>query len=167
MPAAVFARIFDAFRTISTTFVADAIHLGEIRPHPFQHDPPVDVHHVRMPDLPPVHDIRHLHARLQFVALHLHREDADLACLQIVQNLLRQIASAAAPPILQHERLVRRAHLLQFVHEAAAISLRRLIGDDRDFLRGLHAQAHVHRIARARSQFGIERDVYSVADDCA
>src|SRR5436190_2030172 len=40
---------------------ADAIDLQEICAHSLQHDLPIDVHHVRMPDAAAIYDLRHLH----------------------------------------------------------------------------------------------------------
>jgi len=42
---------------------------------------------VRVPHVPPVHYIRHLHARVQLVGLHLHRKRWRLRSLHIRQHL--------------------------------------------------------------------------------
>ena len=137
-------------------FCADAVHLEKIRPHPFQHDLPVDVHHVGVPDLAPVYHVRHVHARLQFVRLRLYSEDAYLTGFQIIQYLLRQIGQRTRRQILQDPCPVRRPDLLQFQNDGSSDFLRVLIGDDADFFMGCHAQADVHRIAGAGSKFRIE-----------
>src|SRR5438270_7653533 len=72
-------------------FHAYPVYLRKIRPHPLQHDLPVDIHHVCMPNPPPVYHISHLHPRLQLVRLRLHREDTYLAAFQILQNFRRQL----------------------------------------------------------------------------
>ncbi len=41
---------------------------------------------------PPVDHVRHLHARMQFIGLRLHRKDAYLAGLEILNNLSWKIA---------------------------------------------------------------------------
>src|ERR1700722_519858 len=41
---------------------ADAIDFEEIRPHAFQHDLPVDIHHVSVANPAAVDHVRHLHA---------------------------------------------------------------------------------------------------------
>src|SRR5208283_4746176 len=61
--------------------LAERIHTGKIGAHAFQHDLVIDVDHVRVAHLAPVHDVGHLHARLQFIGLYSNGEDADLAGL--------------------------------------------------------------------------------------
>src|SRR5438067_5048227 len=53
-------------------FAADEIYLQEICAHSFQHDLPIDVHHVRVPDAAAIYDLRHLHPRAQLVGLNLN-----------------------------------------------------------------------------------------------
>ena len=88
---------------------------------------------------------------LSSLALRLHREDADLAGLHVVQDFTRQIGQRPRRQFFQDPGVIGRPQTLQFVHQAGGDFARGLIGDDGDFLAGLDAQAHVHRIVCAGS----------------
>ena len=79
---------------------------------------------------------------LQFVALRLHGEDADLAGLHVVADLARHVGQRTRRQVFQHERVEGQRPDFQFVRRVlAAISATGSIGDQRDFLVGLDAQA--------------------------
>ena len=133
-------------------FRAEPVHFLIIRAHTLQHDLLVDVDHVRMTDLLAIHDVRHLHARLQFMGLRLHGKNADLAGLKIGGNRLRQVGQRSGRDVFQHPGLVAASNLLQFVYDRRSDLQACLVGDDGHSLRWLHAQAYAHRIARTRRQ---------------
>src|SRR5580693_5470926 len=93
---------------------------------------------------------------MQFVGLRLHGKDADLAALEILHNLSRKIAQRSRRQVLQHPRVVRGLHRLQFAHHAGRNFFAGLVGDDRDLLPGLYAQTNLDRVACAGSKFRIE-----------
>jgi len=131
-------------------FLAQSVHARKVRTHPLQHDLPVNVHHVRMANLPPIHHVSHLNPRSQFVRLHLHRKNRNLACLQVVQDRARQITQRTLRHVFEHPRMVRRSQLLEFMHNRRRNLGRRHVGDDANLFRRLNAQAHVHRVERPR-----------------
>src|SRR5262249_53685347 len=57
---------------------AQCVHAVEVGAHALQHDLAIDIHHVSVPHAASVHDVGHLHARLQFIALRMNRKNADL-----------------------------------------------------------------------------------------
>src|SRR5208282_5543937 len=127
-------------------FQAQTVDFQEVRPHSLQHDALLDVDHVRVPDLAPVHDVGHLHARLQFVGLSAHGKDADLACFEIFDDGQRQISHRTNGYVLEHPGLVAAANYLQFVHDRRRDLQARFVGDDGDFFGRQHAQTHTYRI---------------------
>ena len=136
--------------------LAQAVYLKEIGAHAFEHDLLVDVDHMRMPHLAPVHHIRHLHARLQLIALHLDGEDAHIARLHIVDDFLRQHAQRTRRKLFQHISVVVQLPCLEFMHYARRDLLTRVISDDRHLLLRLDAQADVDRIVGAGRELGVE-----------
>ncbi len=136
---------------------ADGVDLVVVGAHAFQHDLLVDVHHVRMAHLAAIDDVGHLHARLQLVALHLDGEDGDVAGLHVLGDLTRQVGQRARRQVFQHERLEGRAQLLQLGGDAGGDLATFVVGDDRDLLRRLDAEAGIDRVVGARRELGIER----------
>ncbi len=114
LPAGFLARICFACADDLDDLLAEAS-TREVGAHAFQHDLLVDVDHVGVAHLAAVDDVGHLHARLQFVALRVHGEDADLAGLHVVGDRGGKIGQRTRRQILQHEGLERRAHASQFV----------------------------------------------------
>ena len=82
-----------------------------------------------MAHLPAIDDVGQLHARAQLVALHVHGQDADLALLHVVGDRRRQIDERPLGDLLEDERLVRRADLLDLVDQAGGDVLAIAIGD--------------------------------------
>ena len=109
-----------------------------------------------MPDVATIYDICHLHAGAQFVSLRLHRKNGNLAGLEIISDLLRQIGQRTRDQLFQPPRAIDRANPLQLAHDAGSNLFCRLIGNYCDLLVGLNSQAHVDRIAGAGSKFRIE-----------
>ncbi len=140
-----------------------AVDLQKIRAHAFQHDLLIDVDHVGVADLAAVHDVGHLHARLQFVSLRLHGEDADLAGLKIGGDHLRKIRQGTRCHILQHPGAIRAAHCFQFAHQRGRDFQTCFVRDNGHFFGGLYAQAHAHSVARAGRQLGIKRQVIQLS----
>ena len=99
---------------------ADAIHFQEVGAHAFQHDLVIDVDHVGVADLAAVDHIGHLHARLQFVGLRLHRKDADLAGFEVVHDFTRQIGQRTRRKFFQNPGPVGSAQSFQFMDDAGA-----------------------------------------------
>ena len=122
LPAGFFAlNLFRAANNLQD-FSAESVHAIEVSAHTLQHDLAIDVDHVGVPHPAPVHDVGHLHARLQFVALRVHGEDADFAGLHVVGDLLRQISQRARRQVFQHKRPERRTEARQSCAMLAAIS---------------------------------------------
>src|ERR1700674_2066525 len=137
---------------------ADAIHLEKVRPHPLQHNLPIDIHHVGVAYLAPIHDVRHLHARTQFIRLRLHRKDADLAALEILNDFLWKIAKRSRRQVLQHPCAIVSPHRFQFADHAGRDFFGSLVGYDRNLLAGLDAQTNPYRVAGSGSEFRVERN---------
>ena len=94
-----------ADRTMLEHAGAEPIDLVIVRAHPFEHDLPVDVHHVRVPHAPAIDDVGQLHAGAELVRLHVHGEDADVAPLHVRGD--RRAAGSVERPrrdVLEHER---------------------------------------------------------------
>src|SRR3989454_9850044 len=109
-----------------------------------------------MPDVATIYDICHLHAGAQFVSLRLHRKNGNLAGLEIICDLLRQIGQRTRSQVFQYPRALGEAKLFQLMHDAGGNLFRTLIRNYCDLLVGLNSQAHVDRIAGAGSKFRIE-----------
>ncbi len=110
-PAAVLPVISFALADDLHHFAAEGVDVVEVGAHAFQHDLAIDVDHVRVAHAPPVDDARHLHARLQFVGLHPHGEDAHVAGLHVFRDLAGQAGQRARRQIFQHEGLEGTADL--------------------------------------------------------
>ena len=129
----------------------------EIGAHAFEHHLPVDVDHVAVAHLAAIDDVGELHARAQLVALHVHGQDADLAPLHVLGDRRRQVAQRPLGDLLEDERLVGRADLLDLVDQAGRDVLAIAIGNHRHALVRLDVEADADRIPGARRQAGIER----------
>ena len=135
-------------------FAAERVNLVVVRAHAFQHDLPVDVDHVGVAHPAAVHDVGHLHARLQFVALHIHGKDADVAGLHVLGDLGWKVGQRTRRKIFQHEGLEGRAQLRQLLRNAGGDVAAGIVGDERDLLVRLDAQAGVDRVAGAGRESG-------------
>ncbi len=146
-------------------FAAERVDLVVVGAHAFQHDLLVDVDHVRVAHLAAVHDVGHLHARLQLVALHLDGEDADIAGFHVVGDLRRQVGQRAWRQVFQHERLEGRAQLRQLLSDAGGDLATGVVGDQRDLFARLNAKASVDRVVSARREFGIESSFGEIGEN--
>jgi len=86
----------------------------------------------------------------------LHCEDADLAGLQVICDLLGQGNQGARSEILQNPSSIGSANSFYFVDQAGRDFSCRLISNNCNFLAGLNAQADIDRIAGAGNKFRIE-----------
>ena len=98
----------------------------------------------------------------QLVALHVHGEDADLALFHVRGNRLRQIDKRPFGDLFEDERLVRRADLLDLVHQAGGDVFAVAIGNHRHALVRLDVEADANRIARAGSKILVVRSQHSL-----
>ncbi len=131
---------------------ADAIDFFEIGAHAFEHDAPVDIDHMGMAHLAAVHHIGHLHARAQFVGLRLHREDAHIAGFHDRPSTSsRHVFQRPRRQVFQNPGVIAQLARLEFARQRRADLRARAIGDQRDLLFRLNAQAVLHCVARARS----------------
>jgi hypothetical protein len=70
--------------------VAQPVHHPVIRAHSLRHDLRRHAHHMRVPDLPPLHHAHNGHPRRQLPRLRIHAQDPDIGRLQRRQNRLRR-----------------------------------------------------------------------------
>jgi len=112
-----------------------------------------------------VDDVGHLHARFQFVALHVHRKDADVAGLHVVGDLGWQVGQGTRRQVLQHEGLEGRSQLQQLLRDAGGDVAAGVVSDEGNLLARLNAQASVDRVAGARREFGIERGLGEIGEN--
>src|SRR6266576_678038 len=143
-------------------FLAQAVHTLKIGTHAFQHDLAVDVDHMRVTDLAPVHNVSHLNARAQLIALRLYGKDRHLALFEVFKNLAGQVPERTVCQFLNHPGVIRRAKLLEFCHDRGRDLQRHLIRDDADALGGLNPQADIHRITGPGSEFGVKGKLIQV-----
>ena len=98
----------------------------------------------------------HLDARAEFAGLRLRGENRDLRGREVLQDSLGHEPERATRVMFEHEKAVIGADLFHFGLQSRRDRARRLVGDDRDPLVRLEAQAHFDGVARARDQFRID-----------
>ena len=125
------------------------VYLVEVRAHTLRHNVRGDVDHVRVAHAAAVHNIRHLHAAVEFVLLHFYREDADLRALHVFEHGHRHADERARRNLFQHKRVPRAANRLQLKRNRRSDDETAAICDERDFFLALNLQAGNHRIAGA------------------
>ncbi len=136
--------------------LAESIDAVEVCPHALHHDLVINVDHVGVAHAPAIHDIGHLHARFQLVALYIHRKNADLAGLHVVGDFPRKTGERAFGDFLEDKGLERRTDFDQFLRDAGGDLAAGQVGDDRDLFLGLNPQAGIHRVVGARRELGVE-----------
>ena len=107
----------------------------------------------------PVDDAGHGHARLEFVALRVHGEDADLAFREIVADDGRQVLKRTLGDVFEDEGMVLGADGFEFAGDGGGDFEAGLVGDDGNALGGLNAQADLDGVARARGELRVEGDM--------
>ena len=71
--------------------LAELIDCTKIGAHSFEHDLPIDIHHVSVTDPVMVYHAGHLGARAEFAGLGLRGEDRHLRQREVVENDLRHV----------------------------------------------------------------------------
>jgi len=108
---------------------------------------------MRVPHAPPVNDVRHLHARVQFIGLHLHGEDGNLRALHIGQHRRRHIDQRTRSQVFQQKRVPLATPQSQLRAQRGGNRFGSAVGDQRDLFRRINAQASGHSRQRARLEF--------------
>ena len=153
VPAAVVARMRVARRTRSSTFCDEAIDEVEVGAHALAHDFGRDIDHVSVAHVAAVDDVGHLHARVEFVRLHLHREDGDLRRLHVVKDRGGHVVERAGREVFEDEGVPGTAALGKLGGKGSSDWLGGAVGDERDFLVGLDTQTGDHGGAGAGDEF--------------
>src|ERR1051326_9289460 len=92
--------------------LAELIDCTKVGAHAFDHDLPIDVHHVRVPDAMTVYYAGHFGARAEFAGLTLRRKDGALRQRQVLQNKLGHMRKRAPRMMLQRSKTVLRPDTL-------------------------------------------------------
>ena len=87
-----------------------------------------------------VDDVRHLHARTQFIGLRLHRENADVARLDVGEDFAGHVLQRPWRQVFQNEGVIVHAEALEFRRQRRADLQARAIRDQGHFLVGLYAE---------------------------
>src|SRR5207248_11571530 len=81
--------------------LAKGVDLMKISPHSFEHNLPVDVDHVTMPDFVTIDNRRHLSTRGQLAGLALRSKDRDLRHREILQDRFWHELQRSPPVVFQ------------------------------------------------------------------
>jgi len=106
-----FMTAIDLARAFDQT-LAELIDCTKVGAHAFEHDLPIDVHHVSVPDPVTVYHAGHFAARAEFAWLTLCCKDGDLRERQVLQNKLGHMRKRAPRVMLQHKQTVLRPDTL-------------------------------------------------------
>ena len=131
----------------------EAVDQVEVGAHALAHDLRRDVDHVGVAHVAAVDDVGHLHARVEFVGLDLDGEDRDLRGLHVGEDGGGHVDERARGQVFEDEGIPRAAALGQLRGQGSGNRLRGTVGDQRDLLRRLDAQAGGNGGERSRLEF--------------
>jgi hypothetical protein len=109
---------------------------------------------VRVAHASAIHNVCHLHTRMQLIGLHLHSEDGDLRSFHIGQHRGRHVNEGTGGQVLEHEGIPRATTLGQLRAECGGDGLGDAIGDKSDLLSRIYAQAGGDRRTGAGRELG-------------
>ena len=118
----------------------EAVNLVVVGAHAVAHDLRRDVDHVGVTHAAAVHDIGHLHARAQFIGLHLHGENRNLGRFHILKHRGGHVCERARREVFKNEGIERASALGELGGNRSCDGLRHAIGDQRDLFVRLNAQ---------------------------
>jgi len=135
-------------------------------PHAIAHDFRGDVDHVRVAHAAAIDDIGHLHARVEFVGLHLHGKDGDRRGFHVFEDGGRHVCEGALGEVFEDEGVKWAATLVQLRSDGSGDRLGNAIGDEGDLLVRLNAQAGEDGGAGAGDEFSGVRLGQQVRGGC-
>jgi len=100
-----------------------------------------------------VDDVGHLHAGTQLIGLDLDGEDGDGGGLHVVEDGGGHVNERARREVFENEGVEGAATLVELHSDGSGYWFGDAIGDDRDFLIGLNAQAGEDGGARTGREF--------------
>ena len=133
--------------------LAEPVNKIKVRSHALAHDLWRDVDHMSMAHVAAVDYVGHLHARVEFIGLHLDRKDRYLRGFHIGEHLGGHVDERARGKVFEDERVPIAATLGELRGKSGGDGLGDAIGDERDLFRGVDAQARGSGRDRSRLEF--------------
>ena len=124
--------------------------------HAITHDFRRDVDHVGVAHAAAIDDVGHLHARVQFVGLDLDGEDGDGGGFHVFEDCGGHVSKRARREVFEDEGVEGAAALFQLRSDGGGDGLGDAVGDERDLLVGLDAEAGEDGGAGAGDEFSGE-----------
>ncbi len=129
--------------------MAQAIDEVEVGAHALAHDFGSDVDHVGVAHVAAVDDVGHLHARVELVGLDLDGEDGDLRGFHVGEHGRGHVDEGARGEVFEDKGVPGAAALGKLRGKGGGDGLGGVVGDERDLLRGVDAEAGGDGGARA------------------
>ena len=113
-----------------------------------------DVDHVGVAHVAAVDHVGHLHARAEFIGLHLDGKDGHLRGFHVGEDGGGHVGERARRKILEHETVPAAAARFEFVRDGGGNGFGHAIGNQRDLFFRLDAQTGEDRRACAGREIG-------------
>ena len=137
--------------------LAERVDQPVVGAHALLHDLRRHADHVRVADRAALDDRDDRHAGAELALLRLHAEDAGVGALERVEHRRRRGGQRPRGDLLDQHAVARRADVVERRGDARGDLAARLVGDQRDALAGLDAEADFDGVARAGRELGGRR----------